>query len=332
MNEHDSSEALDRTEWDAADLMANHPPRIRNANKQVVFEIAMGGAEPRGNVAWSRWPALELPDRVDLDAGPRALEIRVDHYDYAPVLDGPDAVEWHVNFADPNLFVAYAGSLFAQDEMQVAEHPVLGSVLEALRAEGRSDRTVDDGDRPTPVLVTGAERRVRVATNANADAGRPHGLYGNAFARASADALRAAAIRLDPPTISNLLGIAAPRPRFGRYRPDEIEAVLVTGFSGFRAAVVESARLVTGRPRVAIHTGYWGCGAFGGNRTLMAMLQVVAAGMAGVDRLVFHAGVAGSAPVRDALTRIEGREVLPTATLIDELTAAGFEWGVSDGN
>jgi Poly (ADP-ribose) glycohydrolase (PARG) len=41
---------------------------------------------------------------------------------------------------------------------------------------------------------------------------------------------------------------------------------------------------------VAVHTGYWGCGAFGGNRVLMALLQVLAAGSAGLDQLVFHVG------------------------------------------
>lgn len=38
----------------------------------------------------------------------------------------------YVNFADPNMFVAYAGPLFAQDEIQVMEHPTLASVREYL--------------------------------------------------------------------------------------------------------------------------------------------------------------------------------------------------------
>lgn len=39
-----------------------------------------------------------------------------------------------------------------------------------------------------------------------------------------------------------------------------------------------------------IHTGWWGCGAFGGNRRLMAILQFAAAQLAGVDAVVFHRG------------------------------------------
>ena len=47
------------------------------------------------------------------------------YYEY----DGADGI-WHVNFADPQLFVAYGSGLLAQDELQAAEHPMLGSVRE----------------------------------------------------------------------------------------------------------------------------------------------------------------------------------------------------------
>jgi len=38
---------------------------------------------------------------------------------------------------------------------------------------------------------------------------------------------------------------------------------------------------------VRIHTGHWGCGAYGGNKSLMAILQIIAAEAAGV-RLMYH--------------------------------------------
>jgi len=55
-------------------------------------------------------------------------------YDYRPATGMAGAVEWHVNFADPRLFTAYGSGLLAQDEMQVAEHPALGALREALSA------------------------------------------------------------------------------------------------------------------------------------------------------------------------------------------------------
>ena len=127
-----------------------------------------------GGAALAREPRSEV--RREPRGPARILRLR-------PALDRADAVEWHVNFADPSLFVAYGSRLFAQDEMQVAEHPALGSLKEALVARESSRGDGREG-QPTPVIVMGALRHCRVATEPNAAEGRPHGLYGNAFARA----------------------------------------------------------------------------------------------------------------------------------------------------
>jgi hypothetical protein len=247
-----------------------------------------------------------------------------------------DGAEWQVNFADPYLFIGYGSRLFAQDEMQVAEHPVLGALLEALQAMGRRTMTVERG-RPTPVLVTGVERRCRVAIDRNADEGRPRGLYGNEFARADADAVRRATSTIDPPTITNLIAMAAPSGGYGRYDARTIEYVLTTAFTGFRAAALVSARHHGEPCPVLVHTGFWGCGAFGGHRTLMAMLQILAAEMAGVERLFFHTGgPRGADDLRTAIEKIDGHfataPVMDTRHLIEQVAALGFAWGVSDGN
>jgi hypothetical protein len=87
---------------------------------------------------------------------------------------------------------------------------------------------------------------------------------------------------------------------------------------------------------VVIHTGYWGAGVFGGNRVLMAMLQLLAASMAEVTRVVFHAiGPEADGPFEEA-RRIVLEELGPlgeltSADLIDRITAMGFKWGMSDG-
>jgi len=330
---------IDRHEFDAASLMAEHPPRVHNVNKQVVLDIACSpGAVHRGTIGYTRWAAMALPEV--LDPVPDDLVRSVPgFFDYERVLEGDDVVEWHVNFADPYLFVAYAGGLFAQDEMQVAEHPGLAALKQALTAADVETRT-DGPAGPTPVLVTGVERRVAIETNRDEAAGRPHGLYGNAFGTADPDAVRRATTPIDPPIVTNVLAIAAiagDRSRCGeQYTADEIRRTLVTAHTGFRAAVVESERLTGGPARVVIHTGHWGCGAFGGNRVLTALLQVVAAEMAGLERLVFHTGSPrGDAPLADARSRIAkltGSEPIATADLLAAIEAQGFEWGTSDGN
>lgn len=328
-------EPLDRRTFDAAELMAAHPPVWQHPNKQAVFEVACPpGSIHRGQLKFTRWAAKPLPERLDINRPGFSVDVREDYFDYGLVLDPAVGVEWHLNFADPDLFGFYGSRLFAQDEMQVTEHPALGALREALRSLGARARTSEDG-HPSPVLVRGVERRCQVATDPDAAEGRPDGLYGNAFARATREAVARATTAFDPPSFSNVIAVTAPAYGRGRYRVDEIELVLSAAYTGFQAAVLESGP----ERRVAIHTGYWGCGAYGGNRTLMALLQVVAAEVAGIDRLVFHAGADGGGPIDDALQLVtEFRNsgnppgVVARAELVDRIAGLGLRWGVGDGN
>ena len=301
---------LERRDFVARDLARSHPPRLRHANKKIVHELACPpGSALEGAIGYSRWRAGPLPEVLPPRAP--AVEAREDAFGYEP--EPPPTVAWYVNFADPNLFFAYAGGLLAQDELQVAEHPALASVREALVASGLLAVTEELG-RATPVLVTGVERRCAIATKV---------LYGNRFAAAAPELVRRSVKVLSPPTITNVLAIAAPSHGRGVYKRGEIERVLETAHAGFLAARLESAR-VAGRAGanrddpapVTIHTGFWGCGAFGGNRVLMAALQLVAAHLAGVDRVVFHAFDAA------------GSEAFAAARAIDALELA---WGEGDG-
>lgn len=312
--------------------MAEHPPVLRHPNKRLVFEIACpAGSAVSGTLTYTRWKAMPLPAEVAVRAAAERVEARDGLYDYAPVPAG--AVHWHVNFADPELFVAYGSALFAQDEVQVAEHPVLGALREALVAEGRRAVTVQDRV-PAPVLVRGVERRCRIETGRNAAEGRPDGLYGKAFAGASAEALRRAVTRLEPPTITNLIAMAAPAYGRGSYQAREVDFILTTAYTGFRAAVLESPGAGESVPMVVVHTGFWGCGAFGGNRVLMAALQALAAEMAGLHGMVLHtAGSAGAwTQAKAMLGELDSRTPASVPALIQQLVARRLEWGVSDGN
>jgi hypothetical protein len=148
---------LEQLSFQAQELFDRHPPLWHHPNKHVVFSVSCPPGRPHpGTIAYSRWPAMPLPDAVDLGG---ALDSVVDapgFFDYEPYL-AEGSIEWHVNFADPHLFCAYDSALFAQDEMQVAEHPILGSLTEALRDRAMPAVTVQ-AEEPTPVLVRGVER------------------------------------------------------------------------------------------------------------------------------------------------------------------------------
>jgi hypothetical protein len=260
------------------------------------------------------------------------VDIRSDVFGYGvPINDG--VAEWYLNFAHFDLFCAYGGSLLAQDELQVAEHPALGSLREALLIRGVNFETVED-NKPTPVLIRNVERRCSIDTEATPQ--RPFGLYGNAFARASFSDISAAAIPLKPTTFTNIIAMEAPTEGYGDYTAGEIGFILSTAYTGFSAALHESHTFL-GAKEVVIHTGFWGCGAYGGNRVLMVALQIIAANLSSLDRLVFHTvDSCGAEDVNRALDFLKNEvrysPIMPMADLIDQIVAYGFEWGESDGN
>jgi hypothetical protein len=70
----------------------------------------------------------------------------------------------------------------------------------------------------------------------------------------------------------------------------------------------------------------------------MAVLQMIAARIAGIDRLVYHTvDATGSEPYQEARRRLDA-QLLPegatprVADLVRAVHEMGFAWGVSDGN
>jgi hypothetical protein len=328
---------LYRITFDCATLLREHPPQFGHPHKRALFEIAYPpGTTPAGEIEVTRWLGhVEEPIALPRE---QPAEVVPNFYDYRPVANRPaDVVEWHVNFADPRLFFAYGSGLFAQDEMQVAEHPLLACVREALVAGKTSAMTID-AKGATPILVTGVERRIDVATKPDLLAGRPDELYGNRFAAAPIEVVRKATRRIDPPTITNLIAMAAPAGGCGEYTEDEIAYVFTTAVTAFTAARFESHRLAGPAASAIVHTGFWGCGAFGGNRRLMIALQSLAARAAGIDRLILHTGdTAGASEAQaglDVADTLADRcgESCTLDTLVGRCALMGYRWGVSDGN
>lgn len=318
-----------RETFDARVLESQYPPRWQHEHKIAIWQRVQEAGSASGSVEVSCWAREDAGGPVPI-AMPRVLCVPR-FFEYME--DTGDS--WWMNFADSSLFYAYGSRLLAQDELQVLEHPILGSVREALESLGRACRTVTFS-RPTPVLIRGAERRVRFATEPDRSAGRPQGLYGNRFAAATRESVMRAVEILEPARPSNILAMAAPEPGRGRYTRAEIEYIWECACTGFTAARAESARACGAVP-VHIHTGLWGCGAFGGNRELMLLLQMAAAGATGIDEIHFHVADDGA---NDLLTSVQERlqGIIDSAgprgsdSLVVAVDAAGYLWGESDGN
>jgi len=347
-------------------LMRDHPPRFFQPYKKLLYDIALGGAlsnhDPaqRENahsvfdapdITMTRWRAMQLPIMIPPIDSRTEYVMREDVFSYDNEFGKePGHVEWHLNFADTDLFMGYGQSLMAQDELQVAEHPALASIREMLLDKSENDAewepcTRDMDGNPTPCLIRGVERRLSIAIDANAEEGRPEGLYGNKFASAPEEAVRKACRPVVPPTITNLIAVDAPSRGRNEYPLAQIKDIFTTAYTGFTAAKhVESnfcladAPARISEPVVTVHTGNWGTGAYGGNKVLMALMQLAAARAANIDRLVFHTFSAEySKAYQDALDLlshklIPGDTRMTTQVFLKQVQELRFRWGVSDGN
>ncbi len=269
---------------------------------------------PEGAFTATRW----APTAIGAVGAAPAIESIAGPFSYPRV--EPGVVAWHVNFADPHLFAFYGIGAFAQEEIQVAEHPLLACVRELLlaKADPAFRALTCEANRPTPVLVKNVPRWCAI----DAD-----GIYGRMLSRADDAKLAEAVTRVENAT-SNIIAIAAPQGA-GRYARAEIEDIIVTAVTGFTAARAES-----GTAKLRVHTGHWGTGAFGGNRVLMAAAQVLAARIAGVDELAYHslsedAESAFRQGLRIAESVPDGASFEQVSNLLDD---RGFIWGASDGN
>lgn len=322
---------IEEYEFETGELVANFPPRFHNRNKEIVWEVANSSGYPfTGQIRAARWEGVNPPERM---IHRRAFSLRPAGFDYSAAV-GERQVAWYMNFADPYLFGAYDSWLMAQDELQVAEHPALASLREALSAGGSSPRTVGKDNTPTPFTISGVQRRCEIDTRPDADAGRPDGLYGNAFALAEEEQVWDATKALTPPTVSNILAIAAPGGGRGTYSLEEIRNILKAAYTGFSAAGEESRRLAGPEARAVIHTGFWGCGAFGGNRELMTILQCLAADLANADLVFWTFQPSGLQVGAGARQKYESLRETDTRVdvLLDSLFEMKFHWGVPDGN
>ncbi len=309
----------------AVELLNQHPPQLEHAKKQLLFDTVMSRSQG-GSVSVSRYDEIEIPATFQPFDPSVEIVARKGYFRYANT-NGAD--DWFMNFAHHDLFSGYGHFMFAQDEIQVAEHPVLASFREMMLT--RTDRlrpaTVEDGV-PTPVLFRNAQRAARIDTSS---------IYGARFARSNDATIRAAVDPIDPPTFSNILAIEAPISSGNRvYVRSEIEAALRTAYSGFRSTILDSITNATGLNPIVVHSGNWGCGAYGGNRQLMLSIQIMAARLAGLSKLVLYCGADSKDDVSKFSEELERRfkfkPGVSVGKVIDRLVAAGFPWGTPDGN
>jgi len=187
---------------------------------------------------------------------------------------------WTANFADRNLFGFGFGGLLAQDELQILEHPALYHLKLLLRQQ-----RMDHLGNNEIALIEDVHRLGQLDTQSQLATGGT--LYGNNFAAATQDQIAAKLARLNPSHASNIYAMAAPRIPANLhnqpYQKQHLEQLFYTSYTAFAAAKEKS-----GDARCVVHTGKWGCGAFGNQHKTVAIIQLAAAIRAGVDEVRYY--------------------------------------------
>ena len=318
----------------AGELLRDDPPEYCHDFKREIYEEAYAEFADRQSevvIRFSRNVCVELSEmRLRPEAAKLPEIVPVPYffrYDDPP---SDDEKCWYLNFADPQLFYAYDSYLFAQDEIQTLEHPLLASV--ALRAYASGDPglrplTVEKG-RATPWIFGNVPRWIRVDTTPVDEDGETQSIYGRAFADADHALLRRAiTLEDDPAARSNIIAMAAPNPGYGEYNPHEIVQLLDAVLGGFSPAVEAGAGKKT-----VIHTGRWGAGAFGGSEELALCVQIAGAMLCGVEKLYFHAVSAKCLENALATAKTVVAASTDAEQIVEKLLARGYRWGFTDGN
>ena len=324
------------------ELMKNYPPKFSNRIKADFYKAAVSEHKDiQGKLTAhqctfnSKFTSDNILTFSDINIKSEKL-----YFNYKDCTSADNKSVWYLNFADSNLFVFYGSNLFAQDEIQTLEHPLLCSLKEYLlknRVKSIEPKTVYLNKAnglcyPTPVLIEDVPYWISVDTKPVLDDGNIGNLYGNNFALASEEEIAAGIQLFDGDIKSNIIAVAALSGGRGAYSKKDLEFTLKTVLCAF-----EKARLISQAHNelsedltVSIHTGNWGCGAFGGNREFMYLVQMIAASAAKINEIVFHA--VDKTSFNNAKAKFESLEKMRLNDCIEYLYSQNYLWGTSDGN
>lgn len=177
----DNTESIDSLEnanlINGFDLSTYFPARYQDTNKKALFDdlIQKNKYSPSNqNILLTRFYPKSLPNiytyEQHYDKSTTYLFIP-NVFDYRSP-DETDVVDWHMNFANCDMFAYYHGNLLAQDELQVLECPQLASIREYLTQDNNSkiqnnklfSPYVVENKFPYPILISNIERVVDLNT------------------------------------------------------------------------------------------------------------------------------------------------------------------------
>jgi hypothetical protein len=170
-------------------------------------------------------------------------------------------------------------------------------------------------------------------------------IIGNNFSSSSKSTVLKSYKYFPQPQTINIIAIEAPKYGQGTYTRQQINYILQACYTAYSAAKtlanvtyrLKYGRISNTQLKTHIHTGWFGCGAYGGNRSIMIILQIVAAKMAGIDEVIFHT-VTDSCQQEKRVANVwlknmfdSGQDQLSINEVIEKIAMENFQWGQSNG-
>lgn len=322
------------------DLIQNYPPKFKNRTKAEFYEKALDiykNQEGKIFVTQCTFNG-DVAEKNIISLKPIDVQTEKSFFNYAADSSSETRSVWYLNYADANLFGFYGSDLFAQDEIQTLEHPLLCSVREYLlrnKIRHISPNTTfvcHEHCFPAPVLIENVPYWISVNTSPVLDDGHAANLYGNNFASARSEKIEAGIKVFDGSVTSNIIAVAAISSRKHLYNRNQIDFTFKTALCAFEKARFLS---VAHNPldenlKVVIHTGNWGCGVFGGDKEFMYLVQIIAASAVGIDEIVFHA--VDEDLLASAKKKFSTMQETSFASCVDYLHSQNYKWNSGDGN
>lgn len=262
---------------------------ISNLNKKFAYNALVPSPPSFKPISFRKYGFLDNNSQIQISALPifpvnRPTVVCFDQvFQYDASTE--DKKHWSINFADPRLFSFCTSPLLAQDELQVLEHPGLYHLKAAL---DKADPQLKLGilNKCEIALITNVDRLGALDTKAKLSS-TGQTLYGNGFMSAAQEDVASCLTKFDTPHPSNILAMAAPRiskTLFNKlYTKAHLEELFYTAYVGFRAIKEKDDAAST-----VLHTGHWGAGAFGNDRKTVAIIQIAAARLAGLEEVRYH--------------------------------------------
>jgi len=153
------------------DLFTYFPAKYEDRNKKALFDHLLRKKKykpSKQNILITRFYPKQLPNDYTIEQHNDKSKSYVfisNTFDYISTNE-PNVVEWHMNFANCDIFAYYHSSLLAQDELQVLECPQLASLREYFNQKNDTNISgkkifnaqVIEGNLPYPILISNVER------------------------------------------------------------------------------------------------------------------------------------------------------------------------------